>query len=1314
MTGFDVFKAIGTIATIVRVINALKDSNNSTAVNLFKESCIEAVKQSAPSFADITDPAEVDVDRNTLVTLLKDIDTPTLTLLEENAALTKIAAIFQKCIILPEHQLTEKDLERRLQPVIKKTFAIFFEKLPRNQQATNETMLEFGRSQLANQEGLIKDTQVTKGDINEIKEMAHRNLDVNLDVRAQLADFPSRQFDLSVSKAVKVAVAAEHKAEIDNAQDLLNRHQPLAALNQLEKLKDRIWEDASSITKFRILTGMGATQHVLNKEQEAAMLILKAFQYNTEDEIALSNRAVAHFLLQEAEMAEEYAKKTLEKNPTNISAYRTLIEISTEEETLEEVIAKVPEYLQEDPQIAYEISNIAKQRGNLEEVRKWRETVIANDHENTPDFKAALAAILIEQVIDDDLAVHTRQLDDSQQNQLRRAAELLTEAWDCVVNTELHAARTDWIINRSAAYYFLGEWKNAIKDLDAALEIEPAHSLLLKNRAILAFEQGEKESAIEFLEEIQSGPEASKAPILIAISLVSSERCDEAIVTLNNFLQTNPSPELQEEINRWLVRIYTEDERFEEAERISTVMRESSPENILALVEAARLSKATGKQEEALSHLKEAYDYAQNSEEFLEIAELADQLYICKLFKEASVLYEKLADTSLNSEWTQWLLKSYYNAGEIGKALELCRNLREKYEDPLENISKIEYEIYEEIGDLNKALVVCEAYLSAFPDDTDMQMHLAYVHHRLNNFEEFDRLLERSFDLKSLSLQSCFNLAHLHQIGSNPEQALEIMYEVRRTYCNDEDAHLKYFGLFLQVEKQIGELLHPIQVQSGTAVCLDRSGETNWYVIEKRDDANPMRNELNVNDDLAQQLLGKVVNDEIVLRETPFGPDIGKITDIQSKYTYAFQEICRKFSDRFPKAQGLWAIKLDDSDEIDDSKKIQPIFDLTDKQYEASLEIEEVYKEMPHPIGALTNWTGGNVLSTMGFLMRKPDLGMMCSIRGFEEKRQTLALLEGSHPKLVVDLISLMTIHSLEAADTIVKAFGKLGIAQSTIDALQRIIFEREAMWSERESISIEKQGNQYVKHVTNPEEIRNGIEYLKDIIKWIRKNCEVQPVTAVLQMNVLRKKELDSIFQPSFIDTMLIASQSGHLLFSDDGPLRDYAKTNFSSDAGADFNIDGGWTQVVLEHCVNRNFLDRAEYNKMTIKLICSNYYHMEFDAEVLMEAARQSDWKPSEPYKNLVQALGDQRVSLASVLNVATDFLFELWTQPLLLNQPKSLTLCLFEGLTTHTTGRRTRIVLNQLANRIHGRSPLYSWTEERILSLIYEYIQIHPSVD
>ncbi len=1297
MTGFDVFNAIGTIASIVSVITALKDSNNSTAADLFKESCEEAVRQSAPDFADHTTPEKVDVDGDMLVTSLKDIDIPTLTSLEENAALAKITAIFQKCIILPGSQLTERDLERRLQPVIKKAFAIFFESLPRNQQATNEMTLEYNRTQLANQEYLIKDTKTIKENTRQIGE-------INKTTQA-VHDTLHRHLDISTS-----AVEKEHRSAIDNAKDLLKNNKPQSAIDSLKNLKQRIWESTSPTVRYSILTNMAAALFALNKTEEAAMSVLEAFQYNSEDEKALANRASAHASLGETKDAEKYANKALEKNPVNIHAYATLIEISTDEKTLEEVIAKVPEYLREKPQIAYAISNIAKHSGNLEEAKKWRETVVASDYENTPDFKAALAAILIEQVPEDSLAVYTKQLGDSQKEYLTRAVQLLTEAWNCVINTELHAVRTNWIINRSTAYYFLGEWKNAIKDLDAALEIEPAHSLLLKNRAILAFEQGEKESAIEFLEKIQSGPEAAEAPILIAIALLSSERCDEAIVTLNNFLQTNPSPELQEKANRWLVRVYTEDGRFEEAERISAAMRESSPKNILNLVESARLSRVIGNNDEALSLLREAYDYVQNSEEFLEIAELADQLYVHELFKEAAVLYKKLANTSLNSEWTRGLIKSYYNAGEIGKALELCQQLRAKY-GLLKNVSWTEYNIHEAIGDLNQAVAIGTEYLKAFPDDLNVQMDMAYLHYRLGNVEEVKHLLERQFDLKNMSLQSCINLVYLHKVTSKPKSALDIMYETRRMHSKSPDVHLGYFGLFLEVEKQLGKLLDTPQVQIGTAVRLDKAGETNSYIIEERDDANPMHNELDASDPLAQQLIGKTVNDEIILRETPFGPDIGRIIEIQSKYVYAFQEICREFPDRFPKAQGLWSIKLDDSDEIDDAEKFQYLLNLTDRQHEALLQDREIYKEIPMPIGAFAKLIERNVLDTWGFLMSNPDLGIKCCIGNLQEKTQAFALLETSQPKLVVDLISLVMLHFLKASDTVVKAFGKLRIAQSIIDTLLQIIYEREAMWSEHEHMIVGKEGDRYVKQIINPEDAKQGIEYLKGIVKWIRENCEVHPVTAALQINRQDKQKFDDVFQSFFIDTLLIASQPGHLLFSDDEQLRRYAKANFSSDIGIDFDIDGVWTQVVLEHCANRNLLDKTAYNQMIIKLVCFNYYHTEFDAEVLIEAAKQSDWRPAEPYKSLVQVLGSQGVSLSSALNVATDFLFQLWNQSILGSQFKSLTFCLFEGL---ISVRKTRLVLDRLANRVQRESILYSLAEERILSLIEEYIQIHPFLD
>ena len=208
--------------------------------------------------------------------------------------------------------------------------------------------------------------------------------------------------------------------------------------------------------------------------------------------------------------------------------------------------------------------------------------------------------------------------------------------------------------------------------------------------------------------------------------------------------------------------------------------------------------------------------------------------------------------------------------------------------------------------------------------------------------------------------------------------------------------------------------------------------------------------------------------------------------------------------------------------------------------------------------------------------------------------------------------------------------------------------------------------------------------------------------------MNQLRKRELDGMLQPLFMDTLLIASQQGHLLLSDDERLRTYAETNFNSDAGTNFHIDGVWTQVALEHCLNQNALDKTEYNKMTIQLVCSHYYHTEFGTDTLMEALKQANWNLAEPYNSLVQAFGEQRMSLQEVLNMSVDFLFKIWEEPIPYNQLKIVTLGLLAGL---TSGRDTHEVLSQLEYLIQNKRTLFFPIENRILRQIEVYEQIYP---
>ena len=195
------------------------------------------------------------------------------------------------------------------------------------------------------------------------------------------------------------------------------------------------------------------------------------------------------------------------------------------------------------------------------------------------------------------------------------------------------------------------------------------------------------------------------------------------------------------------------------------------------------------------------------------------------------------------------------------------------------------------------------------------------------------------------------------------------------------------------------------------------------------------------------------------------------------------------------------------------------------------------------------------------------------------------------------------------------------------------------------------------------------------------------------------------------FLDTVLLASQPGHLLFSDDGRLRYYAKTSLNSDAGTNFQIEGVWTQVLLEHCVKQNRLDKADYNEMTIKLVCSHYYHTQFDADLLIEVAKRSNWKLSEPYNSFVLALGEERMDRHTALNVSVDFLFKLWEESIPFREKEFLTLGLLTGLTYE---RNAHTVLNRLEYLIQNKHRLFLPVENSILRQIRNFQQIYPLED
>ena len=1140
---------------------------------------------------------------------------------------------------------------------------------------------------------------VKKEDIDEVKTITQEILKNTGEIKSKEATtvIKDNVFILNIADTVTTALTIEYQAELDHSRDLVNNYKPKEALEYLEKLKNRIWSNAAPIVKYRLLTNIGSATLAMNQEEEAAKLFLEALQYNPEDEKSLCNAALGYLLLGQLEEAISFANKVLEKNPVSIRAYSILVQASSDKENLEDIIIKVPEPFRNSKEVAYAIGHLARKKGDLVEAEKWFQIAVDNSKESLHELEGALGGVILQRVTKGDSVIYGSQLDDSTKEQINKAVQLLTNAWEFVSDTDFRNFRLTWVVNRSIAKELLGDLHGAIKDIEIALEIEPSNPIFIKHRAILAYESKDNLKAVDLFKKILTARETPEASLLLAEALRKESKFPEAKGIIEEFLQMDVPNSLKEEANRMLINLYIDSKDFVNAKKISDSLRASNPTNILNLVYAGRISRFLGKSDDAVSLLKEAERYIIGSSTFREILAVATEFYSLEQFEDAARNYERVVNKSLDTPLTRELLNSYYRAGELGKALDICQALRNKY-GPLKYVSEMESAIYEEIGNLPEARKVCQEYLNVFPDDFVVKLRLALVNLHSNNLGELDEFLSSSIDIDSLSFESSFLLANLSAIRKLYEKSFEIMYERRRKFFNYDNAHSQYIGFFLQRDKELDSLLNVTKVCIDSAVCIeDDSGQKEWYIIEDRKDADIARREISTKHHLAQKLLGKSIN-EILLENSDLSTEFGKVIEVKSKYVYAFQESLGLFPKFFPDTQGLQRIKMGPPEKEGDLPKgFQQILDHVRRSNEITTNVEELYKEGKITIGLFAKLINRNVLDVWGNLIRKPDVGIRCSQGNIEERNFAFALLNAK-PKLVLDIISLITLHGINAADFIIRAFGKLAIAQSTIDLFQEIINEKK--FSAGGFMTIGKEGDQYVKEKISAEEVKGIIDYLDNIMNWVEINCDVLPYKAALGMKRAQKQQLGETFGRSFIDTILIASSEvGNLLYSDDERLRSLAK--------GEFNVDGVWAQVILMYCLNNNILEKAKYNELVIKLACSHYYHTSIDSGVLIAAARQSKWAPLQPYTTVLQILSGKTSDELSALIVATEFLFELWKQPILPGQRNYLILSLLDAI---TTSRIPRKVLDNLISNIKRRFIILPLAETEILSLIEIWGKMH----
>ncbi|APV44465.1 hypothetical protein Dform_01131 [Dehalogenimonas formicexedens] len=1135
--------------------------------------------------------------------------------------------------------------------------------------------------------------------INEVKEDLQRVLEDTGEIKSKAFTQPKTELISGISYVdiSSAILVPEYQAEIDHSRALLKAFGAVEAISYLSTLKDRIWANSPPIVKYRILTNIGSAKGMLNERQESARLLIEALQYNPTDEKALTNAALGQILLDSPEQALPLLQRALELNPSNTIAHSLLIQCAPDAEHPEETLKRVPEPLRKVSEIANAIGYLFYKKGDIWESKKWIEIAVNNDSSDSPDLKAGLGTIIIKTILDDQVSFSGVQVNESKRVEIQRAIQLLTSAWDKVATTSIRHCRTDWLVNRGLGKAQIGDIDGAIADVKLAIEIVPSDNSCKKVLAMLLHENNENRKAITLLKELVGTDELPEASLLLGIILRGEGEIAQAVDVINKLIARDSDEVTKEEGYRLLLRLYIDQRDVKNAGEVSSILLAQNPSKIAYLVDSAAIESASNKKGDAISILMNAKGRINAATPPAQILEVADGLYEIQEFEEAVLLYERVVDTSLNTPLSRRLLNAYYRAGMLGKALNICQTLHRKF-GVTEYTAEMESAIYEEIGDLPNAKAICEEYLEKFPANSIVQLRLAVTYLRSNDFEKLDKYLDSEFNLKTVTLEHGLQYAALLAARNRGYHALSVSYELRRTFFNAPMAHQKYMGMFLQREKDEGDWLKISVVGVDTAVCIEEDGHKKWYLIVDREDADANRSELNLNHQLIKNMLGKSVGDSVILVDSPYSKIFGKIIEIKSKYVYAFQESLASFETWFPDATGVWKVKIDTPQKDEATPEgFQAVLDSIGQQHERGLLVEKLYKAGQVTIGAFANLAGRNTLEVWNRLTSNPEPGIIASVGSYEE----LSLANSAitpEMKLIADVVSIMTIHAIGAADFIVTRFGKIGLAQSTVDLLSEVINERKGIQA-KGFLVIGKEGDKFISQDISAEDIKRNLEYLEGIVKWIGERCEIIPCKAALTVKREKRRQFAKLIGASSTETLLIASESGSVLFTDDERLRSLGRIEYKT--------LGVWTQALLIKCLTDGTLDRNRYNDYVIQLASLNYRNLSIDAHILIEAAKRSGWTPKTPFTSVLKMLGGAYSEENSALIVGTTFIYGLFKQAMLTHQRDQLILSLLDTL---TSTRKPGVIIPRLKKNLDRQFTLIPLALPQVFKVIDAWQRMH----
>jgi len=1112
----------------------------------------------------------------------------------------------------------------------------------------------------------------------EINDFLNENSDIAEGFYGGLSPHSARLIDskldeirtIAGSTLERISVSASSgrvDGEIDLAKTYLEKYDYQVARVLLERLRERHWPDLTDRQKFRVVTNLAYARLMQGDIAKAASLYLEAKSYQPDDQKAWENEVLAHQLLDEPEKAFSLAGHVRERWPQSGRATAIWLANSQRDRRVVDLEAEIPASLLEDAEVCLVMARRAAGEGDFPRAERFARVACSALPQRAYPV-CVLGQVLLGAEMHGSWVRHAEVAIQPNSPKMGEAETCFTEAISRAEAEQLEEIQVQALLGRSFIRDALGDAKRARQDIEQAYRTAPDNPSVLARYSTLLSERGDTEGAIASLRKAVAKDGAESAFLLSAVLRQRGTDGDlgEALKLLQGIATTSEAIAhgLREHVVDCAIEVARKLNKLEEIERILGEIPAETVSPIGITILGGRLAVARDQRELATKLSDEALKGMGTDASSDDKRNLALLLSELDRYHEALPLWQELAPTTVLTPDTRRLLDCALRLGQQGLALDVCQMLRRNgIEDP--DLFGTEVGILERY-DPAGAVELIQERLRHRPDDKTLRLHLSVIGLRIGRAEIVSGDPSEMPAATEVPPHRGRAAVWVMRMTGHPEEAVRYAYNLLRRHFGDIEANRAYRASMDPIGPN-PNIPFPDVVGRDTAVRFMEEGTTTerWVVIEDAFEPDSKLDEISPDSLLAKNLDGKRVGDSFTLAEGKFVGygRTGVVRQVLSKFVFRYQECITQWEIRFPDSAEIQMFRLSAAaPAAGEQPDFAPLIEALKRKRESTQKIEKIYSSQLAPIHFVAEAKGLSDLQALAGLADADEVQVRCCAGSAQERNEALGYFASS-AGLVLDVTAIATLTFLNLLQILSDLPMELAVSRSTMDEIQKMLFEeKHASGARTGTVGLAGGRLTMVEHTD--EYKKAHLESLETLVSTLRDRCRVRDCLRLAYLDPKEREPLIEVFGQHGAESMILASELGYLLWSDDYVLAEYAK--------AKYGVRRVWTQVVLQACAKQGAVEPSVFLDATARLAGYGYFFTSLNIPSLMRAGELAKWDPTAwPLKQVLRQFGVEGITSLDTVRRATGFIVQLYREDLFPDHRTAVLIATLENLAARSGG-------------------------------------------